>query len=113
MPTSGCRTKPPRRRAPRRGRREIEADPMTTVDYIPASVEPNENYLNISHRVKSWLLTVDHKRIAILYLISMTFFFAIGGAFATLVRIELATPKGDLVTAETYNKFFTMHGVFM
>ena len=86
---------------------------MTTLDYIPAAVEPNENYLNISYRVKSWLLTVDHKRIAILYLISMTFFFVIGGAFATLVRVELATPRGDLVTAETYNKFFTMHGVFM
>jgi cytochrome c oxidase subunit 1 len=86
---------------------------MTTLDYIPAVAEPREHYLNISHRVKSWLLTVDHKRIAILYLIAMTVFFIVGGAFATLVRLELLTPKGDLMTAETYNKVFTLHGVVM
>src|SRR5687768_5785789 len=86
---------------------------MTTLDYIPASLEPREHYLNISYRVKSWLLTVDHKRIGILYLISLTAFFIVGGAFATLVRLELATPRGDLMTAETYNKVFSMHGIFM
>src|SRR5207244_13165915 len=69
--------------------------------------------LNFSYRVKSWLLTLDHKRIAILYLISITLFFFVGGFFATLIRIELLTPKGDLVQAETYNKLFTMHGVVM
>jgi cytochrome c oxidase subunit 1 len=58
-------------------------------------------------------LTTDHKRIAWLYLISVTFFFFIGGFFATLLRIELLTPQGDLVQAETYNKLFTMHGVTM
>ena len=86
---------------------------MTTLDYIPATAEPREHYLNISHRVKSWLLTVDHKRIGILYLIAMTVFFVVGGAFATLVRLELLTPKGDLMSAETYNKMFTLHGVVM
>ena len=86
---------------------------MTTLDYIPAAVEPRENYLNISYRLKSWLLTVDHKRIGILYLISITAFFIVGGAFATLVRLELATPAGDLMTAETYNKVFSMHGIIM
>src|SRR5215212_2246413 len=88
---------------------------MTTLDYIPGAeaLEPREHYLNISYRVKSWLLTVDHKRIGILYLISLTVFFIIGGAFATAVRLELATPKGDLMTPETYNKVFSMHGIFM
>jgi cytochrome c oxidase subunit 1 len=69
--------------------------------------------LNASYGLKSWLLTTDHKRIAWLYLLSVTFFFFIGGFFATLLRIELLTPQGDLVQAETYNKLFTMHGVTM
>jgi cytochrome c oxidase subunit 1 len=86
---------------------------MTTLDYIPASSEPREDYLNISYRVKSWLLTVDHKRIGILYLIAITVFFFVGGAFATAIRLELMTPRGDLMTAETYNKVFTLHGVIM
>src|ERR1044072_2379151 len=72
-----------------------------------------EHYLNVSYGVKSWLLTRDHKRIALLYLMSITLFFFLGGAFAVLIRLELLTPAGDLVQAETYNKLFTMHGVIM
>src|SRR5664279_4092966 len=72
-----------------------------------------ENYLNAGYGLKSWLLTSDHKRIAILYLISITVFFAIGGFFAMLIRLELLTPAGDLVQADTYNKLFTMHGIVM
>jgi cytochrome c oxidase subunit 1 len=71
------------------------------------------HYLNVSYGLKSWLFTTDHKRIAWLYLISVTFFFFVGGFFATLLRLELLTPQGDLVQAETYNKLFTMHGVTM
>ena len=71
------------------------------------------NYLNAGFSAKSWLLTVDHKRIAILYLISITFFFFIGGLFAVLIRLELLTPQGDLMQSETYNKMFTMHGIVM
>ena len=78
---------------------------------VPARAQPD--YINTDYSWRSWLLTVDHKRIAILYLISVTFFFFIGGFFATLVRLELMTPPGDLFAAETYNKMFTMHGVFM
>src|SRR5436305_513128 len=74
---------------------------------------PREHYLNSTYGIRSWLLTTDHKRIAILYLISVTFFFFIGGAFATMIRIHLLTPNGFLVTPETYNKLFTMHGVAM
>jgi cytochrome c oxidase subunit I len=74
---------------------------------------PREHYLNVDYGIRSWLFTTDHKRIAWLYLLSVTFFFFIGGIFATLIRLELMTPQGDLVQAETYNKFFTMHGVTM
>jgi len=73
----------------------------------------NTNYLNNNYGVKSWLLTIDHKRIAILYLISVTFFFLLGGLFAALIRIELVTPAGDMVQADTYNRLFTLHGVLM
>src|SRR6187200_309769 len=74
---------------------------------------PALNYLNNGHGAASWLLTRDHKRIALLYLVSITAFFAIGGFFAMMVRLELLTPAGDVMTAETYNKMFTMHGVVM
>src|SRR5205809_5238121 len=74
---------------------------------------PLHHYLNDGYGIKSWLLTRDHKRIALLYLAGITFFFFVGGAFALVIRLELATPAGDLVTDETYNKLFTMHGVMM
>jgi cytochrome c oxidase subunit 1 len=74
---------------------------------------PKVNYLNKELGLKSWLLTGDHKRIAMLYLISITFFFFIGGAFASLIRLELLTPQPDLMASDTYNKMFTMHGVIM
>src|SRR5271169_64610 len=72
-----------------------------------------EHYLNKEYGIRSWLLTTDHKRIALLYLISITFFFFVGGFFALLTRLELLTPAGDLVQADTYNKLFTMHGQVM
>src|ERR1041385_6548365 len=72
-----------------------------------------KHYLNANYGVKSWLLTTDHKRIGILYMLSITAMFFIGGAAATLIRLELLTPAGDLVSADTYNKLFTMHGVIM
>jgi cytochrome c oxidase subunit I len=78
-----------------------------------AQTESREHYLNVAYGVRSWLLTTDHKRIAWLYLVSITLFFFLGGLFAVLMRIELLTPQGDLVQAETYNKLFTMHGVIM
>ena len=72
-----------------------------------------ETYLNSGYGLKSWLLTVDHKRIALLYLMSITLFFFIGGFFALLIRLELLTPGGGLVQSDTYNKLFTMHGQVM
>jgi cytochrome c oxidase subunit 1 len=82
---------------------------------MATAVQPVEqtNYLNADYGIKSWLLTTDHKRIAMLYLISITVFFWIGGLFAMLVRLELLTPAGDLMQADTYNKVFTMHGITM
>jgi len=71
------------------------------------------DYLNVDYGVRSWLLTTDHKRIALLYLIAITVMFALGGLFALGIRLELLTPPGDLLQADTYNKFFTMHGVIM
>jgi cytochrome c oxidase subunit I len=72
-----------------------------------------KSYLHADYGIKSWLLTVDHKRIAILYLIAITFFFMLGGAFAVMIRLELLTPQGDLFQSDTYNKLFTMHGIVM
>ena len=72
-----------------------------------------ETYLNREQGILSWLLTTDHKRIGILYTVSITFFFFLGGFFALLMRLELIAPRNWPVTAETYNKLFTMHGIIM
>ena len=84
-----------------------------TQEIIRAPEEEPVNYISVEHGLKSWLLTVDHKRIALLYLISITFAFFVGGAFAVAIRLELLTPAGDMVQSETYNKLFTMHGIVM
>lgn len=82
-------------------------------DTVAAGPHLSTGYLSAGTTVASWLLTTDHKRIAVLYLATVTFFFFIGGAAATLMRIELFTPGGDLVTADDYNRLFTMHGIVM
>ena len=74
---------------------------------------PTVNYLNADYGIMSWLLTKDHKRIGLLYLLSVTFFFAVGGAYAVAIRMELLTPLGDLMQSHTYNKVFTHHGIMM
>jgi cytochrome c oxidase subunit 1 len=79
----------------------------------PAASVEKKNYLNAEYGIRSWLFTTDHKRIALLYLVSITAFFFIGGFFALLIRLELLTPAGDLLTADMYNKAFTMHGQVM
>jgi len=79
-----------------------EAPPGTRVDY-----------LNANYGIKSWLLTTDHKRIALLYLVSITLMFFVGGSMAVLMRIHLIDPAGGLVHPDTYNKLFTMHGIMM
>jgi cytochrome c oxidase subunit I len=86
---------------------------MSTAIATVKPVMPAKHYLNDNYGIRSWLLTKDHKRIAILYLVSITFFFFLGGIFAALIRLELLTPQGDLFQSDTYNKLFTMHGVNM
>jgi cytochrome c oxidase subunit I len=85
---------------------------MVSVPYIPQYAD-RETYLNSRYSIASWLLTKDHKRIAVLYMISITVMFAVGGAAAVIMRLQLLTPHSTLVEAETYNKLFTLHGVVM
>jgi cytochrome c oxidase subunit 1 len=95
----------------------VPIDPSAALPPSPAT--PRETYLNVEFGVKSWLLTKDHKRIAILYLVSITLMFFIGGAAATVIRLHLMSSVTDapseslLVPADTYNKLFTAHGVVM
>src|ERR1700684_1254897 len=86
---------------------------MSTTLPHPLHVGEKTNYLNVSFGWKSWLFTTDHKRIALLYLGVITLMFFVGGAYAVLIRIQLATPRGELVENDTYNKLFTGHGVVM
>lgn len=89
---------------------------MSTIVSLPdqsTATLPKRSYLNAEQGILSWLLTGDHKRIAMLYLVSITFFFFLGGFFAGMIRLELLTPAGDLMAADTYNKMFTMHGIVM
>ncbi len=74
---------------------------------------PAKNYLTDEKTLASWFFTHDHKRIALLYLASITVFFLLGGVAAMLMRLELIHPRGELFTSTTYNKLFTLHGVIM
>jgi len=71
------------------------------------------SYLADGVTLRSWLLTTDHKRIALLYLGSVTIFFFVGGAAAALIRYNLIVPEGMIASADTYNRLFTMHGIVM
>ena len=71
------------------------------------------SYLAEGGTLRQWLTTTDHKKIGILYLFSVTFFFLVGGAAAALVRTELLFPDAYLVTSEGYNRLFTLHGIIM
>jgi cytochrome c oxidase subunit I len=85
---------------------------MTAAPIVVVPETP-ENYLTVEYGVRSWLLTTDHKRVGLLYLMAITGAFFVGGFFALGIRLELLTPAGDLMRAETYNKFFSMHGIIM
>ncbi len=77
------------------------------------NIIPEKNYLTEPKGLKSWLLTLDHKRIGLMYLFAIMFFFFIGGVFAMLLRLELLHPGKDLVDADVYNQLFTLHGAIM
>ena len=71
------------------------------------------SYLTAEHGILAWLFTTDHKRIALLYAAALTVFFFIGGAAAVAIRMELFTPRADLLSADGYNRMFTLHGTVM
>lgn len=73
----------------------------------------SDNYLHNPKGWKSWLFTLDHKRIGLMYLIAIMFFFFIGGVFAILIRLELLTPGKTIMSAHHYNQAFTLHGAIM
>jgi cytochrome c oxidase subunit I len=75
--------------------------------------DPNANYLNVTKGVWSWIYTLDHKRIGLMYLVTAMTFFVIAGVFALLVRLELFSPGRTIVDPDTYNRLFTLHGVMM
>src|ERR1700747_3264451 len=83
----------------------------TAVAEVP--VESCIHYLNVNYGIKSWLLTTDHKRIALLYLGSITLMFVLGGMAAVPSGLHLTEPTGALVEPETYNKLFSMHAIIM
>jgi cytochrome c oxidase subunit 1 len=82
-------------------------------DVPHGTIDAPKDYLHITHTVKSWLLSTDHKRIGILYLIAITAFFFVGAVAAGLLRLSLVVPDGSIFTNDTYNKLFTIHGVVM
>src|SRR5580704_17231086 len=84
---------------------------IADIHEVPA--ESRANYLNASYGIKSWLLTLDHKRIGLLYLGTITLMFVVGGIAAVLMRLNLIEPQGALVEPDTYNKLFSIHGIVM
>ncbi|WP_373047090.1 cytochrome c oxidase subunit I [Vulgatibacter sp.] len=88
----------------------------TTATPVPATEMdrwPDTHYWNATKGFKSWALTVDHKRIGMMYLVAILTAFFLGGVFAILVRLELLTPDQTIVGAKTYNQLFTLHGAVM
>ena len=84
--------------------------------YTPSSSEPGQrppSFWNSSHGLSSWLFTLDHKRIGVMYLAFVWFAFMLGGVFALLVRTELLTAGKTIVDPDTYNQLFTLHGAVM
>lgn len=78
------------------------------------SPQPEEvTYLNVDHTFKSWIFTHDHKRIGILYLVTLAIFFFIAACFAGMIRLELLSPTGNFLESDTYNKVFSAHGILM
>src|SRR5688572_23439489 len=93
----------------------MEAPPPVSTQGRPIATDLQAagelNYLTNGGTIRSWLLTGDHKRIAVLYIVTTTIAFLLGALAAALVRLELITPEGDLMSSETYNRMFTAHGV--
>src|SRR5258708_13520233 len=90
------------------------ASPSATADVVaPRSTSGGDNYLTHDKGVLSWIFSLDHKRIGVMYLCSVLSAFALGGFFALLVRTELLTPGRTIMDHDTYNQMFTLHGAIM
>ena len=72
-----------------------------------------DDYLHVEQTLSSWIFTTDHKRIGILYLVSITGFFVLGAVAAGLIRLALVVPDGSILSNDVYNRMFTLHGVIM
>jgi len=82
-------------------------------ELTPTEQREKPNYLNWQYGLLSWVLTVDHKRIGLMYLVSVSIFFMFGAIAAGLVRTNLIMPTGAILELDQYNKAFTAHGTIM
>src|SRR6187431_1189503 len=89
------------------------ASPSATADVVAPRSSSSDNYLTHDKGVLSWIFTLDHKRIGVMYLCSVLMAFALGGFFALLVRTELLSPGHTIMDHDTYNQMFTLHGAIM
>jgi cytochrome c oxidase subunit I len=89
------------------------SSPFDVVLPIDTAAPPGSDYLTADAGIRSWLLTRDHKRIALMFLVGTSLSLALGGVFALLLRLELLTPESTLMTAGMYNRMFTLHGIVM
>ena len=89
----------------------------TSIDHSPSHAAGehghHDNYLVAKKGLSSWLWTVDHKRLGIMYLASVILFFIVGGLAALAVRTELLNPTQDIMDGDAYNRMFTLHGAVM
>ena len=92
---------------------EVSNKKTLKVQRFKPSDNPTNTYLTDEKGVWAWMTTVDHKKIGIMYLVSVAIFFAVGGALALLLRTELLTPAKTFIEADTYNQLFTLHGAIM
>jgi cytochrome c oxidase subunit 1 len=83
---------------------------------VRSAIEPSTSASELGtvlERLHEWVVTVDHKRLGILYILYSTFFLLVAGAEALLMRLQLAYPHSHVLSAQVYNRFFTMHGTTM
>src|SRR5258708_14734294 len=85
---------------------------MVTTTHTADSVSKTEP-LPLPSKLHDWIVTVDHKRLGIMYIASSLFFFAVAGVLAALIRTQLAFPNGTFLPPQVFNRFFTVHGTSM
>src|SRR5262245_42222895 len=85
---------------------------MTTTKF-PLTADIDESERSVLDRVHEWIVTVDHKRLGIMYISLALAFLVVGGIEATLIRVQLAVPDAHFISPEAFNALFTMHGTTM